>query len=387
MRVAIIRPSNIKTIILPNQVAGSYWIEGIDVNGIKKNLISIEADNGKWKLVSNNEVFYAEKGVMTPYAYLEPYKFYSIVNELDKESFLIYTSPIIEKYKTYELGDNLDKGISIGSSRKCMINFNIIDEVACQIIRKNGVINLINNNSKNGVYVNGLRVLQTKGLKIGDSIFISGLRIILTVLNDSNSYGLMVNNESISSITVQTLSTGEITSKYDSYVEPEVELDFPLYDDNEYFYKKPRVFPKLETLQIKVDPPTAKKESEDRPFLLTIGPMLTMSMTSFVSIFSTLNSITNGETTWKNARPQLIICGAMVASVFLWPLLTKWYTKFDNMKTRTLYSRLYSGKTSLYERINSLDKSKYEEIITDDNGSEIKQKASVSIEEIMEIIK
>ncbi|MBR5357539.1 MAG: ribonuclease E/G [Lachnospiraceae bacterium] len=38
----------------------------------------------------------------------------------------------------------------------------------------------------------------------------------------------------------------------------------------------------------------------------------------------------------------------------------------DNMKTRKLYSKLYSGHSSLYERINSLDKRKYKEIITDD---------------------
>ena len=92
---------------------------------------------------------------------------------------------------------------------------------------------------------------------------------------------------------------------------------------------------------MKVDAPPNKKENEDRPFLLTIGPMLTMSMTSFVSMFSTLNAITNGETTWKNARPQLIICGAMIASVFIWPLLTKWYTKFDNMKKERKRQKKY----------------------------------------------
>ncbi len=341
MKVSVIRPYNIKNIILPENVSGSYWIDGLDINGIKKNLISIEADNGKWRLNSNNEVYVADKGVMVPTIYLENYKFYSIVNEVDKESFLIYTSPILEKYNTYELGDNLDKGISIGSSRKCMVNFNIIDEIACQIIRKENRIILINNNAKNGVYVNNARVINKKELKIGDNIFISGLRIILSVLNDSNAYAMLINNASISSITVSILPTGEITSLYDTFTESEVESEFPLYNDNEYFYKKPRVFPKLEALDMNVDAPPNKQDHEDRPFLLTIGPMLTMSMTSFVSMFSTLNAITNGETTWKNARPQLIICGAMIASVFIWPLLTKWYTKFDNMKRERKRQKKY----------------------------------------------
>ena len=38
----------------------------------------------------------------------------------------------------------------------------------------------------------------------------------------------------------------------------------------------------------------------------------------------------------------------------------------DKMKTRQVYSKLLSGKSSLYERINSLDKANYDEIITDD---------------------
>lgn len=341
MKVSVIRTYNIKNIILPEVPSGSYWIDGLDINGIKKNLISIEAENGKWVLKSNNEVYAIEKGVMVPNIYLEPYKFYSIVNEVDKDSFLIYCSPILERYNTYELGDNLDKGISIGSSRKCMINFNIIDDVACQIIRREGKIYVINNNAKNGIYVNNSRIFKQKELKIGDNLFISGLRIILSVLNENNSYAILVNNLSISSITASILPTGEITSLYSDYIEPEVESEFPLYNDNEYFYKKPRVFPKLEALDMKVDAPPNKKENEDRPFLLTIGPMLTMSMTSFVSMFSTLNAITNGETTWKNARPQLIICGAMIASVFIWPLLTKWYTKFDNMKKERKRQKKY----------------------------------------------
>ena len=64
MKVSVIRQYNIKNIILPEQVSGSYWIDGLDINGIKKNLISIEAYNGKWHLNSNNEVYCVNNGVI-----------------------------------------------------------------------------------------------------------------------------------------------------------------------------------------------------------------------------------------------------------------------------------------------------------------------------------
>ena len=341
MKISVIRPYNIKNIILPEKVEGSYWIDGIDINGIKKNLISIEAENGKWKLISNTEVYCSTNGVMSPVTYLENFKFYNIINDVDKENFLVYCAPILESYNTYELGENLDKGISIGKSSKCLINYNAIDDIACQIVKKEDKIILINNDSKSGIYVNNSRVMNQKELKIGDIIFIAGMRIILTVLNESNSYAVLINNGSISSITVQILSTGSLPSMYDTYNEPEVESEYPLFSDNEYFYKKPRVFPKMDTLEIRVDTPPARQVAGQSPLLLTIGPMLTMSLTSFVSMFSTLNSITNGETTWKNARPQLLVTGAMIASVFVWPLITRWYTKADNKKREKRRQKKY----------------------------------------------
>ncbi len=341
MKISVIRPYNIKNIILPEKVEGSYWIDGIDINGIKKNLISIEAENGRWKLISNTEVYCANNGLMEPVTYLENYKFYSIINDVDKEKFLIYCSPILESYNTYELGNNLDKGISIGKSAKCLINYNIIDDVACEIIKKDDKIILVNNDSKSGIYVNNSRVMNQKELKIGDIIFISGMRIILTVLNENTSYAVLINNGSIQSINVQIISTGSLPSMYDSYVEPEVESEYPLFNDNDYFYKKPRVFPKLETLNVRVDAPPPSQAVGQSPLLLTIGPMLTMSLTSIVSMFSTLNSILNGETTWKNARPQLIMTGVMIGSVFVWPLITRWYTKADSRKREKRRQKMY----------------------------------------------
>ena len=341
MKVSIIRTSNIKNIILPEIVDGSYWISGLDINGNKKNLISIEADNDKWKLISNTEVYYADKGVMIPSIYLENYKFYSIVNSTDNENFLLYCAPVLEKYNTYELSDNLDKGISIGSSSKCLISYGILDDVSCQIIKKDKKIVVINNNAKNGIYVNNNRVSKEKEIKVGDSLFISGLKIILTVLTDVNSYALLVNNVVITNITVSIIPTGEIHSLYTTFTEPEIETEYPLYSDNEYFYKKPRVFPRIETLEINVDAPPAREATGSSPLLLTIGPMLTMSLTTIVSLFSTVNAIMNGETTWRNARPQLIMYGVMVLSVFVWPLITKWYTKSESKKREKRRQKKY----------------------------------------------
>ena len=63
MRISVIKLYSIKNIILPENVQGVYWVDGIDLNGNRTNLISIEAENGKWKLISNKEVYYIKNNV------------------------------------------------------------------------------------------------------------------------------------------------------------------------------------------------------------------------------------------------------------------------------------------------------------------------------------
>ena len=57
MRVIVIKDKKLQNIILQETIDGSYWVTDTDTNGIERNLISIEASSGKYKLVSN-KTFY-----------------------------------------------------------------------------------------------------------------------------------------------------------------------------------------------------------------------------------------------------------------------------------------------------------------------------------------
>ena len=93
------------------------------------------------------------------------------------------------------------------------------------------------------------------------------------------------------------------------------------------FTVRPRFVSTIESLNVRVDPPPAKVDEKDKSLLLTIGPMITMSMTSMVMGYTALNNVLNGNATWSSAMPSLVICGAMFASVFIWPMFSKWYDK------------------------------------------------------------
>ena len=96
-------------------------------------------------------------------------------------------------------------------------------------------------------------------------------------------------------------------------------------------------------LILQVDSPPAKVEEQNNPLLLTIGPMITMSMTSIVMGYTALNNVLNGSSTWGKAAPSLVICGAMFASVFVLPLFTRHYEKKMKIKAEKLRQEKYTN--------------------------------------------
>ena len=361
MRLSIIRNNSIRYMILPEVVKGSFWIDGFDNNGNKRNIVLIEADNEKWKLISNKNAYYIKDKVMQPFVYLENNSFYEIKNEYDKDSFIVYTSSIVEKYNTYEINEYLDKGFSIGSKNKNLISYNLLDDVSFYIKRENNKIFIINNKSSKDIFVNDVKLYNKMQLRIGDVIFVYGLRLILDGnMSSSLNYSLCVNNLSIEGVKTELIPIGDIVPQYSNFNDSDSEVYSSIYNDNDYFYKKPRIVPSLKTLNIKVDEPPAKQENQESPFLLTIGPMITMSMTSLMMGYNTLSGITNGTTTLKDATPSLIVCGTMFASIFVWPLLTRFYEKIDSSRKERKRQKKYNKYID--KKIEEISNAKNEQI-------------------------
>ena len=328
MRVSIIKILKIQNLILPNHVEGSYWIDGTDESGIKRNLISIEASEGKWRLTSNDEVYAINGEQKVPYVYLEEGNFYTIKNSITNEIFMIYCSPILANYKCYDIEEYLQNGLEIGGSNS-VISYNIIDSDKFSIKYADNQIWIFDKNSKFGVYVNDIRVIKSRELKVGDVIFICGLKMILSVASN-NKHCLYINDGTLKNVNVNLLAIDNILPNNKTFEEPEQEVEYPLYDEKDYFHKIPRFFQKNKTLTLQIDPPPVKSDDHG------------MSMTSMVTGYVALNNVLSGNSTWQSATPSLVICGAMFSSVFIWPLFTKWYEKKSKKKNEKLRQEKYS---------------------------------------------
>ena len=129
-----------------------------------------------------------------------------------------------------------------------------------------------------------------------------------------------------------------------------------MYDEKDYFHKAPRFFQKNKTFVLNIDPPPAKQEDKNNSMILTIGPMITMSMTSMVTGYTALNSVLSGNSTMDKALPSLIICGAMFASVFIWPIFTKSYDKKMKKKQEKERQQKYSKYIEDTSKLESVNK-------------------------------
>ena len=115
-----------------------------------------------------------------------------------------------------------------------------------------------------------------------------------------------------------------------------------LYNENDYFSRQPRFVTSIKEEDLKIDNPPGKLEQDETPLLYTLGPMVTMTMTSAVSVATSISNISSGKSTWKAAIPAIVIAVAMIASTILWPSLMKRYNKKKTEKKEQERQKKYT---------------------------------------------
>lgn len=337
MQLLLIKKDKIDTIKLPSNVFGSYWI--VDKNNSKKdtNLINVIEENGKWKIVSNEENKIIESnGTVVDNAILTEYSFYYIQTK-EKEVYILYSSPIYDK-STIKLDFKNLNEISIGSDASNEIVYNL------QVVGKQNTKLLFTNNkwivkdldSKFGTYVNGISIKE-KELLNGDVIFIMGLKIILigNSLLINNPFNAVAYNQDLFNLSKPN------PNFFDSPVEEDDTVE--LYKEEDYFSRSPRFKSLIEKEILVIDSPPSKQSTEEMPLIYIIGPMLTMSMMSLMTVFTSLNRYLSGEAEFKTVLPSLIVGFAMMLSMILWPLLNKNYQKKKKIQYERERQKKYGG--------------------------------------------
>ncbi len=337
MQLLLIKKDKIDTIKLPSNIFGSYWI--VDRISSKKgnNLINVFEENGRWKIVSNTDTKIIESsGNVVDFAFLTEYSFYYIQTK-EKTIYILYSCPVYDK-STIRLTFNNLTEINIGNemTNEIVYNLQVVGKKNTRLVFKDNVWKVYDLESKFGTYLNNLSIREAT-LNNGDTIFIMGLKIILlgNSLLINNPFNSVSYNQNIFSLSNQ---------EEDDYIETEDDDNLiELYKEEDYFLRSPRFKTMIEKEVLIIDPPPTKENAEEMPIMYVIGPMLSMSMMSLMTVFTSLNRYLSGEAEFKTVLPSLIVAFAMMLSMILWPLLNKRYQKKKKQEYEKDRQKKYGG--------------------------------------------
>ena len=333
MIITLLKQERIHTLALPEKVSGRYWLQDIDNKGRTRNLISVEAYEGQWMMLSNPKVDILRKDETEradEKVILEPMSLYGIRIKPTKENAFVFVENEIisrKQYIKYNLQNNSEVMLGRDESNDISYSNKYVSSKHARIIHSNKQWRIDDLGSTNGTFVNGYRE-KSKILQPGSSITIMGLRIIVgdTFIAVNNPDGnIRINNEIL-----------KLFSRSD---ETEVinDLNKGFTKEEEYFYITPRFKTTIKAIDIKIDPPPPEIKQEKVPIALLIGPSLTMGMASMFTASLALSDVIAGVRTFKTALPTLIMSLSMMVGTVLWPMLSKKHErkqKLINEKTR-----------------------------------------------------
>ncbi|WP_138755922.1 type VII secretion protein EssC [Paenibacillus sinopodophylli] len=325
MQLSLLKENVLYTCVLPEKQKGQYWVTQINDEGYEERVIGVEGIHGRWVLKSNKYATLVDQNHQKiKELVLEPLSFYGLSLNRTHEGAWLYSEPVTEDRKQFvKLQLPTEGNVVIGRAALCDMCFSNLytSSKHAELIIGHNELSIQDLSSSNGTFVNGVRV-KHKILAPGDIIYIMGLKIIVGrgFISVNNPDGQLTYNRSMlvpfSKPTVRN-------SEDDEMDEDEIELD--------YFYRSPRFKREIKRTEFKIDTPPALGNQEQTPFMLMLGPSLTMGMAAvFMGLFTIQNSLkTTGNMT--QAMPTLMMSSSMLIGAILWPVLTR---RHENKKRK-----------------------------------------------------
>lgn len=334
MLVYILNKEELTSFTLPSIISGSYWIK--DSN--EKNLINISEENGKWKAYSNKNVRILANKEALREVVLNEYQFLILQIKDEAGYYILYTSPVNDlSYKYLEM--ERDCNFTIGSSNDNAFSCNnqLISPKQVEITYQNRTWLIKDLNSEYKTFINNKALNGMIRLNHGDVIFIMGVKII--VLGN-----MLIYNNPLESVNYNNNLPAHFIEREENkeVITTDEEREIELYNENDYFIRSPRFVEIVESEEFKIDGPPNYNTQEDQPFILTIGPMITMASTSFVMLLVAFMSMQNGQRDMMSVLPTIAISISMMAGTLLWPVINRKYTKKQQEKKKLKAEKKYN---------------------------------------------
>ena len=261
-----------------------------------------------------------------------------VLNRIDsKDSINIYFYPLVTPNTVeYEVKTN---SITIGSddSNSIVYSGSLMKPKQFKIDRQNNMWYL--ETIDGYVFVND-KLVKRKKIKHGDIIFSCGLKmffignkIVLTNLLANTN----VNIKPDVCVKVERIAQHVNPDSLDKEGEKEV------FTQADEFQRSPRFYSEPETAIVNIIPPPVEQQQQLPPKILTLGPQMTMAITSCVTMGTSILSSINSQGGFKSALPGIALSLVTMISSYLWPSVTNMYNKFEQRKNKAKRIKQYEA--------------------------------------------
>ena len=319
MKIYLLDNKQINMYSLPKKIEDSFLIKYITENGLEET-INVIAREGHWEIESNPETTFFNNGMKVSKEVLENNSTYQIKFSDLQEPLLFYCFETPIKFNEYDISTGSE--ITIGKSQNNTIVYNNVytNSESIKITKQNGYWFLDDNGVNQQIYINGYKSSK-KVLKLGDTIFLNGLKIIW--LEDHIKINTPKDQLTIALSQYKNTSQGD-----NKYTEPtDTEKASTLYNDSQIFFHTPRLKESIKPQQIEIQIPPLKQEEDKTPAFLQIGGTVMMGFASGITGMIAIINVATGNANIESSITEIVLCISMLIGSVLFPVLLDRFQK------------------------------------------------------------
>ncbi len=366
MRIFLISYQALNKFNLPTEIRGDYWIS-YHHNGYEEKIINVYGENQNWQINSNQNVKIInpdciewEKGklqviqtneTVIDKVILKEYNMYYLCVGNFQNIYVLYCAPKCEKnLNCLDIGKVQEVVIGNGLHNHISYHNNLVKSTHARLNYVGNKWRIEDLGGAFGVFVNGYSLhSDIRELRNGDVIFIMGLIIIVM------GRKLYINNP-LNQVIWNTMTFRLIKEKptiYASIYNTDTENEeISIYSDKDYFFKSPRIMPKIEYEKLKIDPPPTLRGFEEKSILLTLGTSLAIGITMLVTLISSISSMINGD---SYSITRIVTSVSMLFGILVMPMITrkvqKSQSKKNEQRRQEKYKEYLNSKTKVIHNI------------------------------------
>lgn len=346
MLIYILHGDKYNTFRLPKKVEGSYVLYDYDNSNTKRSLVNVSAENGKWILKSNSNVYIKTTDANLPSIELQEHNFYSL-SAFQSEIILLYVAPSYDNnYICKQIKDNSTVVFGRDAKADIVYAYQGIDNKQLELHYENGKWHMKNLSPSIPIYVNDRRMDNADLLNF-DCIFVMGVKIVVCskLIFISNSLGI-----------IQIMSQNLFDNEDELCVANQNNAskgnkDF--YNANEYFSKSPIFLKKYKRLELTITSPEQKYRRNDSSMIMSMVPTILMSLTTVISTYFSISNYKKGQGDKESLITTLVMCAIMLFLALVWPFIERGAESikvFISERTRVrIYKKYLSQKKKVLE--------------------------------------